>query len=350
VSAACRGFEARLGVRMAELARDRWAGFVFTDGLSGAEERVMDRLSDATNAAFVGGSAGDDLAFKVTHVCANGEAASDASVLALFEARRPFEIVKTQSFASRGSATSTRRRRCWSSVETTGPLRLARAGLPRGGRRRRDGGAGVRQGPSALGLDPDAPAVQVHDLLNDRETDPGPLARGVELLEEPEDPLVLARLDARAVVPHEEDRRPRRPTHPDLDARGAARAGETGGVVEQVLEDLHQAAPVPARATTDSFPGSSTWTPRAVTRPSTRASASRTRSPKGVSCVASASLPMREISSSSPRRRCIRSAASRTRLRSSGSRWSRPSETAFSIWPTKPWMVTRGARRSWDAV
>ena len=96
--AAFRRIESHLGVRLPELARDRWAGFVLTDGLSVAEERVMETLSDATNAAFVGGSAGDDLAFKTTHVSANGEAVTDASVLALFEARRPFEIVKTQSF------------------------------------------------------------------------------------------------------------------------------------------------------------------------------------------------------------------------------------------------------------
>ncbi len=98
VKGALRAFETKLEVRMKELDRERWAGFVLTDGLSVAEERVMETLSDATNAAFVGGSAGDDLAFKATHVFANGEALSDACVLALFEARRPFEIVKTQSF------------------------------------------------------------------------------------------------------------------------------------------------------------------------------------------------------------------------------------------------------------
>ena len=98
VKEALRAFETKLDVRMKEIDRDRWAGFVLTDGLSVAEERVMETLSDATNAAFVGGSAGDDLAFKATHVFANGEALTDACVLALFEARRPFEIVKTQSF------------------------------------------------------------------------------------------------------------------------------------------------------------------------------------------------------------------------------------------------------------
>jgi hypothetical protein len=98
VKAALQAFEATLGVRMKELDRDRWAGFVLTDGLSVAEERVMETLSDATNAAFVGGSAGDDLAFKVTHVSADGEALTDACVLVLFEAQSPFEIVKTQSF------------------------------------------------------------------------------------------------------------------------------------------------------------------------------------------------------------------------------------------------------------
>ena len=98
VRTALRAFETGLNVRMGELARDRWAGFVLSDGLSVAEERVMETLGDATNAAFVGGSAGDDLAFKATHVFANGQALTDACVLALFEVLRPFEIVKTQSF------------------------------------------------------------------------------------------------------------------------------------------------------------------------------------------------------------------------------------------------------------
>ncbi len=98
VKAALGRLESRVGEPLARLDRGRWAGFVLTDGLSVAEERVMETLSDATSLAFVGGSAGDDLAFSVTHVFANGEAVTDASVLALFEAKRPFEVIKTQSF------------------------------------------------------------------------------------------------------------------------------------------------------------------------------------------------------------------------------------------------------------
>jgi hypothetical protein len=109
VKAALGRFESRVGGPLAGLARDRWAGLVLTDGLSVAEERIMETLSDATSLAFVGGSAGDDLAFSATHVFANGEAATDASVLALFESKRPFEVVKTQSFqALPGRLTATR--------------------------------------------------------------------------------------------------------------------------------------------------------------------------------------------------------------------------------------------------
>jgi hypothetical protein len=98
VKAALGRLEARVGAPLAGLDRGRWAGIVLTDGLSVAEERVMETLSDATSLAFVGGSAGDDLAFSATHVYANGEALRDATVLALLESKRPFEVVKTQSF------------------------------------------------------------------------------------------------------------------------------------------------------------------------------------------------------------------------------------------------------------
>jgi hypothetical protein len=71
------------------------------DGLSGAEETVMDEIGNQSNLTFVGGSAGDDLAFKKTHVFVQGKACSDAAVLALIETAVPFKVVKTQSFRVR---------------------------------------------------------------------------------------------------------------------------------------------------------------------------------------------------------------------------------------------------------
>jgi hypothetical protein len=91
-------WEKKLGCKMLELDTERWIGLVLVDGLSGAEERVMERLGDLTNVIFIGGSAGDDLTFKKTLVAAGGRAASDAAVLALLECPDGFDVIKTQSF------------------------------------------------------------------------------------------------------------------------------------------------------------------------------------------------------------------------------------------------------------
>jgi len=77
-------------------------GVVLADGLSGAEEKLMERIGDCTDLTFVGGSAGDDLKFKQTHVLAKGQAHTDAAVLLLLRLKRGFEIIKTQSFKVTG--------------------------------------------------------------------------------------------------------------------------------------------------------------------------------------------------------------------------------------------------------
>lgn len=89
---------AQLGSNIADLDPTKHIGLVLHDGLSVAEERVMDRLTDLTNLPFVGGSAGDDTKFVKTHVFAHGEAWSSASVLAILRPVRPYRILKTQSF------------------------------------------------------------------------------------------------------------------------------------------------------------------------------------------------------------------------------------------------------------
>lgn len=77
-------------------------GLVLLDGLSGAQERVMEELGDATDLFFVGGSAGDDLKLETTHVLANGRLHTDAAVLVLLRLKTGFDIVKTQSFKPTG--------------------------------------------------------------------------------------------------------------------------------------------------------------------------------------------------------------------------------------------------------
>ena len=76
-----------------------YVGIVLIDGLSGAEEKLMDMIGDATNVTVVGGSAGDNLKFETTFVFANGNAYTDAAVLALIKPNVEFEIIKTQSFS-----------------------------------------------------------------------------------------------------------------------------------------------------------------------------------------------------------------------------------------------------------
>jgi len=80
----------------------KYVGVVLVDGLSGAEERLLEKLGDSTDVFFVGGSAGDDLKFKATHVYAGGVSSTDSAALLLLRLRKGFEIVKTQSFRPMG--------------------------------------------------------------------------------------------------------------------------------------------------------------------------------------------------------------------------------------------------------
>ncbi|MBC7170983.1 MAG: FIST C-terminal domain-containing protein, partial [Polyangiaceae bacterium] len=94
LAALAEPFEAAIG----RLDPQSHLGLVLHDGMSAAEESVMERIGDRTNLAFVGGSAGDDLRFEKSFVFANGRAFAGASVLALLRMKRPFRILKTQSF------------------------------------------------------------------------------------------------------------------------------------------------------------------------------------------------------------------------------------------------------------
>jgi hypothetical protein len=102
VSAALDSLPAQMGRPLSELDPGTHVGLILVDGLSGAEEAVMERIRDSTDIPFVGGSAGDDLAFRATLVAANGRTFEHAAVLALLRVPAGYEIIKTQSFRPRG--------------------------------------------------------------------------------------------------------------------------------------------------------------------------------------------------------------------------------------------------------
>lgn len=83
---------------MHDLDFQKYVGIILIDGLSLAEERVMDRIGDLTNVLFIGGSAGDDLKFQKTHLFSEGKTYSNAAILALIEPAKGYDIIKTQSF------------------------------------------------------------------------------------------------------------------------------------------------------------------------------------------------------------------------------------------------------------
>jgi len=77
---------------------DKYVGIILMDGLSSAEEKIMDKIGDQTNCTFIGGSAGDDLKFSKTFVYSNGLAYTNTAILALLKPKAGFDIIKTQSF------------------------------------------------------------------------------------------------------------------------------------------------------------------------------------------------------------------------------------------------------------
>jgi hypothetical protein len=90
--------ESQVGGKLVDLDSTRFCGLILADGLSGAEETVMDEIGNRCNLTFVGGSAGDDLQFKKTHIFVQGQAHTGVAALILIETVVPFQVVKTQSF------------------------------------------------------------------------------------------------------------------------------------------------------------------------------------------------------------------------------------------------------------
>jgi len=99
VELAFASFEKRFGTPMLDLNPKKYLGLVLVDGLSGAEEKLIDRIGDLTDVTFIGGSAGDDLKFAATYVYANGKSYRNAAVLALLKPGSEFSFIKTQSFS-----------------------------------------------------------------------------------------------------------------------------------------------------------------------------------------------------------------------------------------------------------
>jgi hypothetical protein len=81
-----------------DLNPDQYVGIILIDGLSCAEEQVMEKIGDLINIPVIGGSAGGDLAFQKTWVYLDGEVYNNAAVLALIKPGCKFDIIKTQSF------------------------------------------------------------------------------------------------------------------------------------------------------------------------------------------------------------------------------------------------------------
>jgi hypothetical protein len=86
------------GKPIGELSPECYLGLVVHDGLSLAEERTMSAITSRSNVPFIGGSAGDALRFRGTHVFVDFEPRQNASGLALLGTVKPYRILKTQSF------------------------------------------------------------------------------------------------------------------------------------------------------------------------------------------------------------------------------------------------------------
>jgi hypothetical protein len=101
--AAVSRLEWRLGIQLRDLDPADHVGFVLLDGMHGCEEKVNDTLGNAAPLLeFVGGSAGDDLAFERTWVAAGEEVSYHGVALLVARSGVPYQIVKTCSFVPTG--------------------------------------------------------------------------------------------------------------------------------------------------------------------------------------------------------------------------------------------------------
>jgi hypothetical protein len=83
----------------------KFVGIVLMDGISKKQEQIMDLIGNRTNIFFVGGTAGDDCKYLKTHVCADGKAYIEGTVLLMLKINddAEFNIIKTQSVKPLGN-------------------------------------------------------------------------------------------------------------------------------------------------------------------------------------------------------------------------------------------------------
>ena len=104
ITSAFESFGKHFGTPVNKMNYKDYVGIVLTDGLSNKEEAVNDQIGNNSDIVFVGGSAGDDLKFKNTHLFKDGSAYTHASVLVLLKPKNGYEILKTQSFKPSGKS------------------------------------------------------------------------------------------------------------------------------------------------------------------------------------------------------------------------------------------------------
>src|SRR5512146_1470341 len=87
--------------------------------------------------------------------------------------------------------------------------------------------------------------MDLEDSPHECQADPGTVRPGVQLVEQAKDAVMVFRRDAQAVVTDVEDRLASLLAFlPDLDTWLLLIPHELGGIVEQVLQDFHQARTV----------------------------------------------------------------------------------------------------------
>lgn len=102
LDAAFASLERHLGEPLDEADPDTTVGIVVIDGMSGAEEKLIEAIGKRTDIPFIGGSAGDDRKFQKTKVFLGKNVHEGAALLLLLKVPRGYEIVKTQSFENTG--------------------------------------------------------------------------------------------------------------------------------------------------------------------------------------------------------------------------------------------------------
>ena len=95
-------FEKHFQTKMSKMEFDEYIGLTMIDGMSKAEEKVMEQIGIYTNVMFLGGSAGNNLKIDKTYVYANGKAYTNAAVIVLIKPAKGYCSLKTQSFKPTG--------------------------------------------------------------------------------------------------------------------------------------------------------------------------------------------------------------------------------------------------------